>query len=88
MATIDIKFIAAKAGVSPATVSRVLNRTKKVSPELEKRVLEVVERYQYLPNLNARSLVHRRTKLIGIIAPKVSGAFHAALITEIEKSVN
>lgn len=88
MATIDIKFIAAKAGVSPATVSRVLNRTKKVSPELEKRVLEVVERYQYLPNLNARSLVHRRTKLIGIVAPKVSGAFHAALITEIEKSVN
>ena len=88
MATIDIKFIAAKAGVSPATVSRVLNRTKRVSAELEERVLEVVERYQYLPNLNARSLVHRRTKLIGIVAPKVSGSFHAALITEIEKSVD
>lgn len=87
MAAIDIRFIALKAGVSPATVSRVMNGTKKVSPELAARVLETVDRYQYSPNLNARSLVHHRTKLIGIVTPNVSGSFHAALISEIEKAL-
>ena len=87
MAAIDIRFIALKAGVSPATVSRVMNGTKKVSPELAARVLETVDRYQYSPNLNARSLVHHRTKLIGIVTPNVSSSFHAALISEIEKAL-
>lgn len=88
MTKIDIKFIANQAGVSPATVSRVLNGSKYVRPELAERVMAVVEKYQYSPNLTARSLVSHKSRLIGIVTPKVSTSFHAELISEIEKSTD
>lgn len=43
MDTVNIDFIAKKAGCSPATVSRVLNKSKRVSSELEQRVYDVIE---------------------------------------------
>lgn len=81
---IDIRFIAAKAGVSPATVSRVLNNTKPVSTMLQKRVMEQVDRYGYRPNLIARGLIINKSDLIGVVTPSVSGPFHAKLISGIE----
>lgn len=81
---VDIKFIAAKAGVSIATVSRVINKTKKVSPELEKRVLKEIEKYGYRPNPLARGLILNRTNLIGVIVPNVSNIYHAKMLDIIE----
>lgn len=52
---ITIKFIAQKAGVSIATVSRVLNKSKYVSPDIEKKVMEVVENIIIVP-----TVLHRR----------------------------
>lgn len=85
---IDIKFIAKKAGVSPATVSRVMNRTKAVSPELKEKVMAVVEQYHYHPNSMARGLILKKSCLIGVMTPNVSNSFHAAMIAAIEEEAN
>lgn len=85
---IDIKFIAKKAGVSPATVSRVMNRTKPVSPELKEKVMAVVEQYNYHPNSMARGLILKKSCLIGIMTPNVSNAFHSKMIGAIEEEAN
>jgi len=85
---VDIKFIARKAGVSPATVSRVLNGTKPVSKALQARVLEEVERYGYRPNSLARGLIQGKSSLIGVIVPNVSDLFHAKVISGIEAGAN
>lgn len=86
MGSVDIRYIAARAGVSAATVSRVLNGTKPVSPALRERVLKEVEKYGYRPNMMARGLIIRRSNLIGVITPNVSGYFHAKMIAGIEET--
>src|SRR5579862_3734829 len=49
-----MREVAKRAGVSPATVSRVLNKTHSISPETERRVLEVVDELNYYKNVHAR----------------------------------
>lgn len=85
---VDIKFIAKKAGVSPATVSRVVNRTKSVSPELTKRVMTEIQKYDYHANAMARALILKKSNLIGVMSPNVSNHFHATIISAIEKLAN
>lgn len=84
MSDMDIRFIAKKAGVSPATVSRVINGSKPVSPALRQQVMESIIRYRYRPNLMAKSLHSRKSNLIGVVTPTVSGFFHARLLLGIE----
>lgn len=62
-----IKQIAQKAGVSTATISYVLNNTGNVSEETKKRVLKILEEYNFKPNRIARSLRVNRTNTIGVI---------------------
>ena len=62
-----IKQIAKIAGVSPATVSFVLNNRKGISEETRKRVLEVIEREQYTPNINSRRLSLKRSFNIALL---------------------
>ncbi|GAB1484185.1 LacI family DNA-binding transcriptional regulator [Treponema sp.] len=70
-----IKEIAGKAGVSISTVSRILNGTKAVSPELMERVIRIIEEDGYVPNHAARSMVLRRTSTVGLVIPKISWWF-------------
>ena len=79
-----IKKIAKLAGVSISTVSRVLNGTKPVSPDLERRVRAVIEQEDYVPNHSARSMVLQKTNLIGLILPRMSGFFHQKLFYLLE----
>ena len=53
MENIDIKFIAKKSECSIATVSRVINRSKPVSEELQKRVIDTIRKYNYNPSIYA-----------------------------------
>ena len=65
-----IKEIAAEAGVSTMTVSNVINNVKgKVSPATEKRVREIMEKHQYVPNMAARSLISKSSHIIAILLP-------------------
>jgi LacI family transcriptional regulator len=81
----NIKIIARKAGVSISTVSRVMNGSKPVSPELQKRVYDAVKQMNYKPNSIARSLILNKTNLIGVVVPDVSNSFHSQLLSGIEE---
>ncbi|GCD10857.1 LacI family DNA-binding transcriptional regulator [Clostridium tagluense] len=67
----DMKDIAKLAGVSKATVSRVINNSQNVSPKLRVRVEKVLKETGYTPNLLAQELVTKKTKLIGVILPRI-----------------
>jgi len=81
---LTMKDIAERAGVSVATVSRVLNKTKPVSSELKKKVLDIVKETGYKPNALARSLIKQRTGTIGVIIPDMDNETFADLIKGIE----
>lgn len=65
-----IRDVAAAAGVSVATVSYVLNGKKKVSEQTRNEVLDVIRRLEYVPDLNARGLSKKDTRLIGVVVPQ------------------
>ena len=56
MENIDIKFIAKESECSIATVSRVINRSKPVSEELQKRLIDTIRKYNYNPSIYAQNL--------------------------------
>ena len=64
---VDIREIARLAGVSTATVSKVLNNYTEVSDATKERILKIVEEVGYIPNSSARALSTKRTWLIGIV---------------------
>ncbi|MBD8012084.1 LacI family DNA-binding transcriptional regulator [Microbacterium sp. Re1] len=63
----NIRQVAAIAGVSHMTVSRVLNDYPNIKPETRRRVLEAIEELDYRPNLVARALATQRSRRIGVI---------------------
>lgn len=67
--------VARKAGVSQATVSRVLNNPESVKPETRKKVLLAMEQLQYFPNQIARSLVTNTTRAIALISGSLQNGF-------------
>lgn len=79
-----IKDVAKIAGVSPATVSRVINGTKPVSEEVTKRVLDAIEKTGFKRNAAARSLVVKRSNLLGVIIPDISNMYFSELIKGID----
>lgn len=82
---ITIKDVARLAEVSISTVSRVINDSKPVSPEVRRRVLKVIEETGYKPNDVARSLVTRRSYLIGVIVNNLAQSYVADIVRGIEE---
>jgi LacI family transcriptional regulator len=80
-----INDIAKLAGVSKATVSRVINNIKTVDPNLRDKVLKVIEQVDYRPSAIARGLVKNETSLIGIIVPEVANNVFGVMIEGISK---
>lgn len=81
---ITIRVVAAVAGVSPATVSRVLNESANVDSSLRDRVLAAVAELGYRPNGAARSLRTRATHVLGIIISDVTNPFFTAMVRGVE----
>jgi DNA-binding LacI/PurR family transcriptional regulator len=73
------KDVARHAGVSEATVSHVINNTKYVSPELEKKVRDAVIVMSYRPNIVARSLVTKTTKHVAILVSDIKNPYYAEI---------
>lgn len=83
-----IKDVAKKAGVSIATVSRVLNGKDRVKEETKQRVLSVIEELNYVTNFPAKALRKNRTGVIGAIVPEIANSFYGEIIQGIENKAN
>ena len=79
--------ISQKAGVSIATVSRVLNGSTNVKPKTRKKVMDIIEQYGYKPNAFARGLGLNSMKTIGILCADASDLYLAKAIYYIERSL-
>jgi LacI family transcriptional regulator len=85
-AAATIHDVAARAGVSVATVSRVLNGIAVVREETSRDVRAAAKFLRYVPNVAARSLSIRRSQTIGIVLPDVHGEFFSEVIRGIDKA--
>ena len=68
------------AGVSVATVSRVINQNGRFSAETERRVRKIIEEYDYQPNQLAKGLRQRHNSAVGIIVPNIANEFFSSMI--------
>lgn len=75
-----MREVAKRAGVSPATVSRVLNKTRYISVETERRVLEVVGQMKYFKNVHARRLATGRSDLFGLVISEIANPYFPEVI--------
>jgi DNA-binding LacI/PurR family transcriptional regulator len=75
-----MREVAKRAGVSPATVSRVLNKTQSISTEMEQRVLEVVRQLNYYKNVHARRLATGQSDLFGLLISEIANPFFPEII--------
>ncbi len=84
MVTSTSQDVAKKAGVSVATVSRVLNHSPHVSPNVQRKVLRAVKALNYQPNRSAQRLRAKRSHVIGIIISDIQNPFFTAVVRGIE----
>jgi len=79
-----VRDVAARAGVSIATVSRVLAGVAGAGPEVRERVRSAVETLHYKPDLSARGLRARQRKLIGLVLPDLQNPFFTGMVHGVE----
>lgn len=79
---ITIKEVAKKAGVHPSVVSRVLNKdhTLKIKDSTRKRIINIVDELEYVPNHSARNLKKNETKMIGMVIPDFNNPVYSSII--------
>lgn len=80
---VRLKELAQYLGLNPSTISVVLNDTpgRSIPEETRKRIKDAAKRFNYQPNLVARSFRNRRTLTIGIMVPVLSDGYHAEVLT-------
>jgi len=81
---ITIKDVAKRVGVTPATVSMVINNKPRISEATRNRVLEAIRELDYYPHAGARNLVLKRTSTIGVAASFFTYPFILEILTGIE----
>ncbi|MFL0245369.1 LacI family DNA-binding transcriptional regulator [Candidatus Clostridium stratigraminis] len=84
----SIKDVAKEAGVSIATVSRVLNDVDVVNEDTKKKVQDAIKKLGYRPNIIARSLKTQKSRTIGIIIPDISNQFYPEIVRGAEDVSN
>ena len=88
---VTIRDVAAASNVSVATVSYVLNGKKKVSEETKQKILTVIDNLGFVPDLNARGLTVKDTKLLGVVVPQTEPGsklmFHNIFYSELLGSI-
>jgi LacI family transcriptional regulator len=84
---VSLKELAERLGLSPATISLVINRSpvaESIPQETKNRIFAAVKKYKYRPNFFARSLRARRSFTIGVIVPEVSDGYSASVMSGVE----
>lgn len=88
MGNVTIKDVAKLAGVSIATVSRVINDNYYVSPEIKEKVLQAIEDLDYYPNYVARSLKSEKTNSIGFLVSDISNTYFTTMAKALEDVIH
>jgi len=84
-----IKNIAKLAGVSPSTVSKIINKKDDgISEETRRRVLDIVEQHHYSPIAKALERASVNTRLIGVVAPNILNSYFAKIIHALERALS
>ena len=84
---VKISDVAEEAGVSPTTVSRVINKVTSVKAENRIRVEEAIKRLNYRPNIAAQRLAGGKNNTIGLVIPRFDNIFNSFFVSEIIKGV-
>lgn len=84
MKNISIRDVAARAGVSIATVSHVINGTRNVNEPTRLSVERAIEELHYVPDSTARSFKTGKRNLVAFVVPDISNAFFSTMIEEVE----
>lgn len=84
---VKLTDVAKKAGVSPTTVSRVINNYGYLSQKTISKVHAAMTELNYQPNALARSLQGKKSQLIGLVFPSISNPFFAELIEKLERNL-
>jgi LacI family transcriptional regulator len=79
--------LAREAGTSPSTASRALSGRGYVSPDVKTKLLDVAERIGYVPNLSARNLKQRTSRVVGVVVSDLGNQFYAQLAAGIEQTL-
>ena len=82
---ITLKDVAARAGVAPITVSRVLNAPQSVSAELREQTLRAIDELGYVPNRFAGALASAASRIVPVIVPSLSNAVFIEVIQGIQE---
>src|SRR5690242_11214858 len=81
---VTLEDVALAAGVSTATVSRVINNLPRVADTTRQRVLDTIERLHYTPNFAGRMLATQRTHTLGLIITDITNPFYPAVVRGVE----
>ena len=86
MEKVTIKDIAKAANVSYATVSRALSGSPEIGEATRERILKICDEMKYIPDSVARSMVKRRTNILGVVTASINNPFMSELIERVEIS--
>lgn len=78
--TVSIREVAKLAGVSNATVSRVINGSPLVTPETTQRIQEIIRQLKFVPNRSAVLLKHGKSRIYGVIVPDITNPFFTEMV--------
>jgi len=82
---VTIRDLAKAAGVSVTTVSQILNgKGQRFSQATQQRVLELRDQMNYVPDFNARNLIMRSSKTIGVLVPNIGNPFFSTFIRGVQ----
>jgi len=84
---VSMREVSRLSGVSIATVSRVIHKSGRFSPETEKRVREVMERLKYVPDVVAQGMRKRSMPIVGIIVPDIMDENYALMVRTLQQAL-
>lgn len=82
---VTMKDIAKEANVSTATVSHVINGTKNISEEKHNKIMELIRKYNYVPNLTAKNLRQNKTMTAGLVVSSFPDSFITEMVYGVEE---
>ncbi|GEM83523.1 LacI family DNA-binding transcriptional regulator [Meiothermus hypogaeus] len=84
---VTLSDVAREAGVSPSTVSRVINGTARVDASKRDAVLKAIERLNYQPNIMAQGLAQGRSLTVGVITQEISSPYYGEMLRGVEQAL-